>query len=423
MWTALELDPIPGRVLAVSAPDARQMIVAWADDGLYGVWFGRSATSATTLRLGNTDAAERAFDASKGVLVWQGAAFPMHGVCEASGTCHGGTLPLTAPQGDRLAFDAGGRLVGVDTAEGERFSVPDPPRAGKWSAVGFSPDGRFLMVTDEWGVRLFRYAPAKGKPLRARPLEQEALLRAVSAEPDDDNPRLAYADWLADHDQAERGEFIRLQCEHARCVRAGKLFAQAEREQELLSQHGDLWQAEYPVIPGVTWSGFWRGFPGVTVLNAGTLVRNANKIWGAAPVESVVLLRLDQKNAAALAASAYLNRVRVLELRSYRHTRRDGGAERLAALLASAHLTGLWWLAVLGNSQLGHEETELLANSEPLRNLEILTLRWCELGDDEARALIASPHLNNLRELDLTGNEFTGDVPSDLRKRFPGVRF
>jgi len=43
----------------------------------------------------------------------------------------------------------------------------------------------------------------------------EALHRAVLEHPDDDTPRLVYADWLEEHGDP-RGEFIRVQCELAR---------------------------------------------------------------------------------------------------------------------------------------------------------------------------------------------------------------
>lgn len=41
--------------------------------------------------------------------------------------------------------------------------------------------------------------------------ERAALLRAICEAPDDDAPRLIYADWLDEHGEAERAEFIRLQ--------------------------------------------------------------------------------------------------------------------------------------------------------------------------------------------------------------------
>jgi uncharacterized protein (TIGR02996 family) len=41
--------------------------------------------------------------------------------------------------------------------------------------------------------------------------EQEALVRAIVTEPEDDTVRLVYADWLQDHEQEAWAEFIRLQ--------------------------------------------------------------------------------------------------------------------------------------------------------------------------------------------------------------------
>jgi len=43
--------------------------------------------------------------------------------------------------------------------------------------------------------------------------EEAALLRAVLGRPDDDVPRLVLADWLDEHGQPERAEFVRVQCE------------------------------------------------------------------------------------------------------------------------------------------------------------------------------------------------------------------
>lgn len=45
--------------------------------------------------------------------------------------------------------------------------------------------------------------------------EERALCTAIAAHPDEDTPRLVYADWLQEHDQPERAEFIRVQVELA----------------------------------------------------------------------------------------------------------------------------------------------------------------------------------------------------------------
>jgi uncharacterized protein (TIGR02996 family) len=64
--------------------------------------------------------------------------------------------------------------------------------------------------------------------------DEEALLRAIWAEPDDDAPRLVYADWLEENGQPERAEFIRVQIELASLTRP------SPRRQRLLKRQGDL---------------------------------------------------------------------------------------------------------------------------------------------------------------------------------------
>src|SRR4051812_40296621 len=61
------------------------------------------------------------------------------------------------------------------------------------------------------------------------------LLAAIRAAPEDDAPRLVYADWLDEHGQPERAEFIRVQCELARTDDP----ARRRRETELLAEHHD----------------------------------------------------------------------------------------------------------------------------------------------------------------------------------------
>lgn len=43
--------------------------------------------------------------------------------------------------------------------------------------------------------------------------DRDALLAAIIAEPDEDTPRLMFADWLQENGEADRGEFVRLQVE------------------------------------------------------------------------------------------------------------------------------------------------------------------------------------------------------------------
>src|SRR6476620_1565325 len=54
-------------------------------------------------------------------------------------------------------------------------------------------------------------------PRKPPPTTGELLLRAVFEHPEDDAPRLAYADWLDEFGgEPERAALIRVQCEHER---------------------------------------------------------------------------------------------------------------------------------------------------------------------------------------------------------------
>ncbi|MCI0700590.1 MAG: TIGR02996 domain-containing protein [Planctomycetia bacterium] len=66
--------------------------------------------------------------------------------------------------------------------------------------------------------------------------EREALLKAICENPDDDTPRLVFADWLQENGDEARAEFIRAQIELARGVENARL---KDREEALLATHRD----------------------------------------------------------------------------------------------------------------------------------------------------------------------------------------
>jgi uncharacterized protein (TIGR02996 family) len=84
--------------------------------------------------------------------------------------------------------------------------------------------------------------------------DEAALLAAILAHPDEDTPRLVYADWLDEHGQPERAEFIRIQCD----PNADE--AAEDRAVELEERNRAKWLAGLPQFPGAHWE-FRRGFP------------------------------------------------------------------------------------------------------------------------------------------------------------------
>src|SRR5262245_57047624 len=93
----------------------------------------------------------------------------------------------------------------------------------------------------------------------------DGFLRAIAAAPDDDTHRLVYADWLDEHGEPERAEFIRLQCDEAQRVTFDDAHnALRRRIWDLFAAHGRRWlAADWPEAdPGQPIDGlaFDRGF-------------------------------------------------------------------------------------------------------------------------------------------------------------------
>jgi uncharacterized protein (TIGR02996 family) len=132
--------------------------------------------------------------------------------------------------------------------------------------------------------------------------EREALLRAICDNPDEDTPRLVFADWLQENGDEERAEFIRLQCEAARLAADdGRLEELIRRAGGLQRQFGKRWLNELPVpdkaqigwkeAPGwLDGETFDRGFAcQLFVQTAGLLAKHANVLFAASPVRRLLI--------------------------------------------------------------------------------------------------------------------------------------
>src|SRR5262245_31133795 len=84
------------------------------------------------------------------------------------------------------------------------------------------------------------------------------FLQAIADHPDDDRPRLVFADWLDEHGDADRAEYIRAQCDRARLGEDDPRFAALnQREEELMRRHRRDWLGERVPADGIK---FCRGF-------------------------------------------------------------------------------------------------------------------------------------------------------------------
>src|SRR5215212_5071916 len=77
--------------------------------------------------------------------------------------------------------------------------------------------------------------------------ETNPFLQAILETPDDDTPRLVYADWLDDHGEHEWAEFIRISCRLSHMPRGSEgEKALMERFEELQTAHAAAWYGRLP---------------------------------------------------------------------------------------------------------------------------------------------------------------------------------
>jgi uncharacterized protein (TIGR02996 family) len=116
----------------------------------------------------------------------------------------------------------------------------------------------------------------------------DALLRAIIESPEDDVPRLVYADWLDEHGQVARGEFIRLQCELEHLPpEAPRRHEIADRCDDLLAEHEEAWLGSPPACLE-RWR-FRRGFVESLTLQEETSLERCAELFGRHPIRSVHL--------------------------------------------------------------------------------------------------------------------------------------
>jgi len=320
---------------------------------------------------------------------------------------------------------------------------------------------------------------ARRQPPEVRPPRPEVLafLQAIKEQPDDDTPRLILADWLEEHDDEPRAEFLRVQLQLAQAGKHPRRQALREREHQLAVLHARAWLAPL-TSQASNWS-FHRGltrlslvardvspaalldlvgteayawvdslsFHGPRAEDVALLVQSRAPPVGQAGslLGGLTSLSLPHGNAiageplATLAASPEARHLVRLDL-SWAAAG-DAGAQALAsspslgrlaalhlpgnnltqlgaqALAASPHLANLTVL-ILNHNDLGAEGARALADSKSLTCLTTLRLHHCNLGTAGLTALAASPALGRLREVDLDSNNI-GDAGAEALANSP----
>lgn len=221
----------------------------------------------------------------------------------------------------------------------------------------------------------------------------DAFLRDILANPDDDAPRLIFADWLEEQGDAgsvARAEFIRVQC----ALASGSLSLRrratlVRREQQFLQEWGDEWTL--PIHRLVHSGRFHRGFIDEVSMRSDRFNAHAGQLFRRAPIQRLRLVhpcRLplslsvwEPINVVSVADNENLRRLRFLSLHDNQLASRD-----VCALVVSEHLTNLREL-VLSYNRIGDKGIRALAGSPLLGLLEYLDIASNDIGANSLRFL------------------------------------
>jgi uncharacterized protein (TIGR02996 family) len=225
---------------------------------------------------------------------------------------------------------------------------------------------------------------------------REKMLAEVFAEPENDAPRMVYADWLMEQGDP-RGELISSQCR----LKAGIAYLSTRsdlrlRVSELLSEHAAEWIAP---LSSRAECRFRRGFIEDIEAPAKVFLEGADAIMAREPVTCLTLTDCAGTHIKALAGAAWAPRLRALKLSG------NVGDQGAAVVAGSPGLSGLTRLNLSGCDITG-DGARAIASSRYLGRLEMLALTGNEIDDDGIGALASSPNLSSCTALYLARNPF-----------------
>jgi uncharacterized protein (TIGR02996 family) len=246
--------------------------------------------------------------------------------------------------------------------------------------------------------------------------DEPAILAAIAAHPDEDTPRLAYADWLDENGQPIRAEFIRVQCAikqietlpSADVQRYADLY---RRQDAILTDHRrDLLG---PLADDLTPfdAVFDRGFVAELTLRADVFLRNADAVASLTPLPRVAVTD-GATHVWSLALSGHAGVIAELVMQSPHRP----DPERLTfgqvqqALCQFATWDRLTKLDLAGCRVSAPDDNDalpLIADSRTFPALTDLDLSGNDVTDDGVGYLVASPLWPRLRRLVLGGNPIT----------------
>jgi uncharacterized protein (TIGR02996 family) len=271
--------------------------------------------------------------------------------------------------------------------------------------------------------------------------EEDAFLAAIQQQPDDDPPRLVYADWLDERGDSDRAEFVRAQIEAERYPDGSPEHSRlADRAAELLSKHGAIWSTGFETaIPADTVRYVHRatlaGQSGLAVVKGrkdepqGGGPDLCSPLWFRRGFVEEIELRPEKFFSLSPYDIQPTGPLPTLHLELYRHWDSSLGTfADLVRQLACAPLLGRFRDIILaGGFYSTTEEGLSLLASEPALLAKLAGLRVSEdpVGDPAVLPILECPALTRLRELTIDGTNCTPAVVDLLIRsdRFRGMTY
>jgi uncharacterized protein (TIGR02996 family) len=269
---------------------------------------------------------------------------------------------------------------------GERGRPEERPRAGQNTLVEVYEARTLLELAKQArgaAVHAIRILQRKPATERAWPDEARVLRAEALAHPDDDSPRLVFADAIA----GKRGSLVIVQCDLARGeLTPAESRARRRAQRDLLAKHGLPWSRLAGLAKRCM---FRRGFVEAIELDAQALTFDHARVFDAAPHVNVISTSLRG-----------LHDLRTVGMRAEWWSRLRGLA--IGALPTVVDFEGMFAnLRAFEMSRVVPQHARALVETGGLHDLEVLSLPSHELGGDAIAALVrTSPEL---RVLDLSG--------------------
>jgi uncharacterized protein (TIGR02996 family) len=229
--------------------------------------------------------------------------------------------------------------------------------------------------------------------------DDEAFRRAILANPEEDLPRLVYADFLQERGEEARAEFIRLQCASAKLRPDDAEYATLKREEselQLAHQHEPGWS-----IPGLKGSvHFERGFIESLETSAEWLLSANPDELVLHPIHHLRLVNADRFTTELVSLPLWQN------LESLSLNNNNFGVGTRLDLFNAADMPKLRSLS-FRNNRLWPYAVRALAETRVAAQLTRLDLSGNPISDEGVEILSQHPAFVGLRELILRSDELS----------------